>query len=98
MRSWFSLIALIGFAVGALLLIWAGWYYTAPAWVADWGWAITFALASVAGTVALFRREHWRAGSSFLIGIMLGIVLAEAFMAGQVTRNVLGRLSIEQVR
>jgi len=89
MRSWFSLVALIGFVVGMLLFIWAEWYcVTKPGRVADWGFVIVFGLASIAAIASLTRRERWRAGSSFLLGAMLALMFAWPFIAVSTIRSL----------
>jgi len=72
MRSWFGFAALIGFVAGLCLCV-CTWndIGTLPTWVVFYGYQIVFCLASVAGVVSLLRRERWRVGSSFLLGLTL---------------------------
>jgi len=89
MRSWFGLIALTGFVVGTSLFIWT-WQDEAAmgTWVGSYGCPVVFGVASVAGVASLLRRERWRAGSSFLIGIMLALLFASWFITASTIRAV----------
>ena len=87
MRSWFSLVALVGFVVGLVLFIWTERDYAAPRW-SDWGCLIAFGLASIAAITSLARRERWRAGSSFLLGTILALVFASQFIAVSTIRSL----------
>ncbi len=90
MRSWFSLVALIGFVVGLFLFIWVEWYATTPRWE---DCEVVFGLASIAAVASLVRRERWRAGSSFLLGAMLALIFASPFVFLSTIRSVARSLS-----